>query len=248
MRGRGWVPVRPFPVRAALAAAAVAAFFFGLGLGAAGVGAAGGPAVQVRSVQTGEKVIALTFDDGPSPVYTPQILALLQRYDAKATFFVIGQELLQYPAVARSEVAAGMELGNHGFHHLTLRGLDPTAVRAEVLPAEREITTLTGNRPTVYRLPRGTGDRRVLRTLGDMGYVTVNWTIDTRDWAGTSAARISALVLRRAAPGAIVLFHDGGGDRSQTVQALASLLPALQAQGYRFVTVSQLLEMGTAQH
>lgn len=245
MRSHSWVLVRRFPVRVAVAAAVAAAFLFGLSVG--GVGAAGtGPAVQVHSVQTTEKVIALTFDDGPNPVYTPEILALLQRYGAHATFFVIGQELLQYPAVARSEVAAGMELGNHGFHHLAMRGLDPTAVQSEALPVEQEITTLTGNRPTVFRLPRGHGDRRVVRALGDMGYVTVNWSIDSRDWALPGASRIASTVLKHAAPGAIVLFHDGGGNRSQTVQALATILPVLKAEGYRFVTVSQLLQMGAA--
>ena len=140
-----------------------------------------------------------------------------------------------------------MEIGNHGFHHLVLAGLDPTAIRSEAQPVEREITSITGNRPTLYRLPRGRASGRALRALADLGYTTVNWSIDTRDWTGRSAQAIAAQVLAEAEPGAIVLLHDGGGNRQATVQALGIVLPALQARGYRFVTVSQLLELGQPQ-
>jgi len=220
-----------------------AASLFLLGVAAGDVAFGAVPVRQLVSVPVAVRALALTFDDGPSPLYTPAVLALLQQHRARATFFVIGQELVRYPQIARQAAVAGMELGNHGFNHLALTGLDPTAIRAEAAPVERELTAITGSRPTLYRLPQGRGDARALRALADLGYTVVSWSIDPRDWAGGTAASIAALVGRQARPGSIVLLHDGGGDRSATVGAVRLLLPALAAQGYRIVTVSQLLEL-----
>lgn len=163
--------------RAAIAGLAGALLLLGVGLGGAMArGAAPPPVRQVRSVPVRTKAIALTFDDGPDPTYTPAVLSLLQQYGAKATFFLIGREVLRYPNIVRQELQAGMELGNHGLNHLTLRGLDPTAIEADVLPVERAITSIAGNRPTLYRLPRGAGDPRAMRTIADMGYTIVYWS------------------------------------------------------------------------
>ena len=249
-RGVGGVSVRVLgmggPVVARLGAAAAAtlvAFLVGLGVG--GSAAAGpGPVRQLRSVTVPVRAVALTFDDGPSPDYTPAIVALLQQYDARGTFFVIGQELVRDPEVARETAAAGMELANHGMNHLTLVGVDPTTIAAEAAPVERELTAITGARPTLYRLPGGRGDARSLRTLSDLGYTVVNWSIDTHDFLPRSAAQIAAQVETQVQPGSIVIFHDGGGDQQHTVDALRLLLPALKAQGYQLLTVSQLLQLG----
>lgn len=234
----GWI------ARGAVAGGAVAMLLLGIGIGgAAARGGAPVPVRQIRSVPVGVKAVALTFDDGPNPTYTPQVLALLREYGAKATFFVIGRELVRYPELARQEVQAGMELGNHGMNHLTLKGLDATAVEADALPVERMITALTGNRPTLYRLPKGVGDSRSLRTLADMGYTVVYWSVDTHDYLPRTAASIAAQVLKQVQPGSIVIFHDGGGNRQATVDALKLILPELKARGYQMVTVSQLLEL-----
>lgn len=205
------------------------------------------PVRIIRSVPVSAKVVALTFDDGPSPQYTPQILQLLQQYGAKATFFVVGQQLVRYPAIAREEYQDGMELGNHGFRHLSLIGMDPTAIEAEVKPVEQEITAITGQRPTLYRLPQGKGDAVANRTLADMGYTVIYWNVDTRDYLESrTAAQIASTVLKRITPGSIVIFHDGGGNQQHTVDALKTILPALGAEGYKEVTVSQLLELASA--
>jgi peptidoglycan/xylan/chitin deacetylase (PgdA/CDA1 family) len=189
------------------------------------------------------KAVALTFDDGPSPTYTPAILDLLKEYGAKATFFVIGREIMRYPRIVRQELQAGMEVGNHGMHHVALKGLDPTAIAADVLPVERAITAISGNRPTLYRLPKGVGDARALRTLSDMGYAVVYWSVDAHDYLPRTAGAIASQVLREVRPGSIVIFHDAGGNRQPTVDALKLLLPRLRAEGYQLVTVSQLMEL-----
>ena len=229
--------------RAGLVAACLAALLVGFGVGGVAAQEAPAPVRQVRSLHIPVKAIALTFDDGPSPVYTPAILGVLQEYGAKGTFFVIGQELVRYPDIAKQVAAAGMELGNHGFHHLTLQNLDGTAVTAEARPVERELTAITGARPTLYRLPRGRGDARSLRALADLGYTVVYWSIDTRDYMPRDPATIAHQVEKQVQPGAIVIFHDGGGNQQHTVDALKALLPALKAGGYQMVTVSQLLEL-----
>ena len=233
----------------AAAAGAVAMLFVGLGLG--GAAAATGtapppvPVRVVRAVPVPVKAVALTFDDGPNATYTPEILSLLQQYAAKATFFVVGREVVRHPQLVRQEAKVGMEIGNHGFNHLTLRGMDPAAIQAEVKPVEQEITAITGNRPTLYRLPRGRSDPRALRTLADMGYTVVAWNVDTQDYLRRTPQAIAAQVEKQVRPGSIVIFHDGGGTRRSTVAALRLLLPALKQQGYQMLTVSQLLELAS---
>lgn len=242
MRGAHIVPAGV--TRAAVAGIAAALLLFGVGIGGAFAhGPAPRPVRQVRSVHVPIKAVALTFDDGPNPTYTPAILNLLRQYGAKATFFVIGRELMRYPQIVRQEIKQGDEVGNHGMNHLTLNGLDPTAIEAEVQPVEREVTAIAGNRPTLYRLPRGIGDQRALRTLADLGYTTVYWSVDTHDYLRRSPQAVADQVLREVQPGSIVIFHDGGGNRQNTVTALQTILPALREQGYQMVTVSQLLEL-----
>ncbi len=233
----------------AAAAGGLAMLFVGLGLGgatAAGAAvAAPVPVRVVRAVPVPVKAVALTFDDGPSATYTPEVLSLLQQYAAKATFFVVGREVVRHPQLIRQEAQDGMEIGNHGFNHLTVRGLDPVAIQAEAKPVEQEITAITGNRPTLYRLPRGQGDPRSLRALADMGYTVVAWNIDTMDYLRRTPQAIAQQVETQVRPGSIVIFHDGGGNRSSTVAALRLLLPVLRQRGYRMVTVSQLLELAS---
>ncbi len=226
------------------------AALLGVFLAGAGIGGAIAPTSSprpvrtVRSVDVPVKAIALTFDDGPNPRWTPEILQVLQQYGARATFFVVGLELSRYPQLAKREVDDGMELGNHGFRHMVLVGLDPTAIEADVRPVQQEITAITGERPTLYRLPRGRGDAMALRTLADMGYTVVYWSVDPRDYRDRSSAQaIARQVEREVRPGSIVILHDGGGNQQHTVAALRLFLPVLKAEGYQFVTVSQLLEM-----
>lgn len=174
MRTRGYAA---WGIPGVAAAALAVAFLVGAGVGGAlAPTITGRPVRMIRSVPVPVKAVALTFDDGPNPVWTPQVLALLRTYGAKATFFEIGLALSRYPMLAKQEYQDGMELGNHGFRHLTLSGLDPTAIAAEVRPTEQEITAITGQRPTLYRLPKGRGDATALRTLTEMGYTVVYWS------------------------------------------------------------------------
>lgn len=159
--------------RVGVVALGFALFLAGVGVGGAGAAETPAPVRLVRSVSVSTKAVALTFDDGPSPQYTPEVLQLLTRYGARATFFLIGSQLLRYPQLARQEAQDGMELANHGARHLTLQNLDPSAIAQEVKPVEAEITAITGNRPTLYRLPQGKGDARSMRALADLGYTIV---------------------------------------------------------------------------
>ena len=198
-------------------------------------------APTVRGVPLAERVVALTFDDGPHPVYTPQILALLRRNAAHATFFVLGQEALRYPELLRAEWQQGNEIGLHGMRHLVLYGRSADEVEAEVREAEETVAAVTGRRPVLYRLPQGRGDRTAREVLGRHGYLIIQWSVDPRDYLRPAPQTMVETVLRQAKPGTIIIFHDGGGPRARTVEAVARILPALRAEGYTVTTVSDLL-------
>jgi peptidoglycan-N-acetylglucosamine deacetylase len=199
-------------------------------------------APTVRGVPIAQKVVALTFDDGPSPRYTQQILDALRQNGARATFFLIGQEAVRQPALVKAEAKAGMEVANHGMHHLLLRGKSESEVESEATEAADVIQELTGKRPTLYRLPQGVGDTTARAALGRLGYVVINWSVDTRDYLRQSPEQLVARAMRQMAPGRIIIFHDGGGNRQASVDAVKMLLPELKAQGYTVTTVSDLLK------
>ncbi len=199
-------------------------------------------AQMIKAVPTDKKLIAFTFDDGPNRRWTPQVLSLLAQHHAHATFFVIGQEVTRCPDVIQSISRAGMEIGNHGMHHRWLRNLTEEAVKADITGGADAIVAAGGPRPYLYRLPAALADDAARRTLGALHYTVVSWSIDTRDWRrGTSSQRIAQTVMREAAPGKIVIMHDGPAHREATLAALREVLPALQARGYRIVTVGDLL-------
>lgn len=206
--------------------------------------APGGPAAGavLFRVPTDRRLVALTFDDGPSPRNTPRILALLRQFHMTATFFVVGQEVDRYPQVVRELVAAGDEVGNHSFSHPNLAHHGPSAIRRQLEETQAAVVRAAGIRPTLMRPPYGAYNPQVLAVAGSLGLRVVLWSAhqDTRDWANPPVDRIVSHVLAHLAPGDIVLFHDGAGSR-HTVAAVAVLLRALQAGGWRAVTVSQLL-------
>ncbi|MGN7469432.1 polysaccharide deacetylase family protein [Brevibacillus sp. SAFN-007a] len=198
----------------------------------------------VWEVPTNSKVIALTFDDGPDPAYTPQIAALLKKYGAKSTFFVVGSRVNQYPEVVRSLAQDQHEIANHTFNHPDIRKLTPERLRDEVEKTQETIFAATGVRPALFRPPGGYYSESVVRTAKQAGFLIVMWSWhqDTRDWTDPGVKKIVDKVLGNARNGDIVLFHDYGGNRKQTVQALEQILPELQKRGYRFVTVSELMK------
>lgn len=197
---------------------------------------------------TSQQVIALTFDDGPSDEYTLQILALLQQYGAKATFFENGTNIEAYPDLPRQLADAGMQVASHGYQHggddyPYMWDMSPEQLVADLSANQQAILNTTGTTCTIVRPPGGNFDYENIVAGQDYITCAVGWDIDTRDWSRPGAQAIVDTTLAEAYSGAIVLMHDGGGDRSQTVEALSIILPELQAQGYQFVTIDELLEL-----
>ena len=191
-----------------------------------------------------EKVIALTFDDGPHPVYTPKVLEILKKYDAHATFFHVGYKMTQFPQIVQQVVQGGHELGNHSMTHAYENEVGFERMRNDLIQAEAVIQKYQQNSPKLFRPPGGYIDNNLLKEVQVKGYKVVLWSYhqDPKDWSLPGAQTIAEHVIRHARNGDIVLLHDGGGDRSQTIQALKSILPTLKQQGFKFVTVSELLQ------
>lgn len=212
----------------------------------------GGPVIdatgdQPRTLRVPRNQIVLTFDDGPDPRWTPQILDVLARHHVPATFFVIGSEVARHPDLARREVAEGHEIGVHTFTHPDLGAIGGWRQRLEYAHTQLAIAYATGVKTSILRPPYSSTpdavtdrDWPVLAATGRSGYLTVLDDTDSQDWARPGVDRIVA----NATPsgdGAIVLMHDAGGDRAQTVAALDRFIPQMQARGYQFATVSQAL-------
>ena len=192
-------------------------------------------------IKTEERIVALTFDDGPHPRYTPAILDLLLAYGAKATFFVIGKNLEYYAEAAKRAVREGHEIGNHTYSHPTLSALSYDEIEGELLKNAAAIEEKLGVRPSVFRPPEGSCTRAVEAAAAYCGTPLILWSVDTRDWSGRSSSRIVSEVMEKTVPGAIILFHDYTVGDCHTLEALKEILPRLSAAGYRFVTVSELL-------
>lgn len=205
--------------------------------------AAPGSDEVVWNVQTDQKLIALTFDDGPNPVYTPQILDLLREYQAKGTFFVLGKRVQLYPAIAIREVNEGHEIANHTFDHHYLKNYPPDRLVQEIRRTQEIIFDITEQMPSVFRPPGGFYNETLLHSMKEdkLTVVMWSWYQDTKDWRKPGVDKIVQQVLGNVHNGDIILFHDLEGDCTQTVEALKRILPELKARGYQFVTVSDLI-------
>ncbi|MCL2679863.1 MAG: polysaccharide deacetylase family protein [Coriobacteriia bacterium] len=186
------------------------------------------------------KLIALTFDDGPHPQYTPEVLRLLSAAEVPATFFLTGSQVSRYPEVAQQIAAAGHQIANHSYSHRDYRELSLEEVRRDLQRSQNIIETATGVRPTWVRPPYGLTNSTVFALLGSENLMFAHWNLDPVDWRRPGAYLIAERVMQNAAPGSIILLHDGGGDRSQTVQAVALIVNVLQAEGFEFVTVEEM--------
>ncbi|HEY0534844.1 MAG TPA: polysaccharide deacetylase family protein [Actinoplanes sp.] len=181
--------------------------------------------------------IALTIDDGPHPVWTPKILRLLDKYHVPATFCMIGNQVLGHESVAQSVTRAGHQLANHTWSHPEkLAGKSHDQVRKEIERAQAKIQKTTGYAPKLFRSPGGDWSPTVLQEAAKAGLVPLDWSDDPRDWSRPGVPHIKNKLLV-ARPGQILLCHDGGGDRSQTYEALNAVIPALVAKGLRFVAL-----------
>jgi peptidoglycan/xylan/chitin deacetylase (PgdA/CDA1 family) len=192
--------------------------------------------VPVSYLDDGPEVVALTIDDGPSPVYTPQVLALLARYKITAAFSMVGENVSYYPGVARDVAAAGHLIVNHTWDHANLTRLSTAKTRAEIERAASEIHAATGRAPRFFRAPYGAWTPASLRYCEATGLTPLAWSVDPRDWARPGTRAIVRNIMATTRSGSIILEHDGGGDRSQTVAALKVVIPRLLDAGYRFAT------------
>jgi peptidoglycan-N-acetylglucosamine deacetylase len=206
-----------------------------------GCAATGSP--FVGGITTSRRVIALTFDDGPW-YQTPEFLSLLERYRVPATFFEVGEHIAQFGeggAVERRMLADGDMIGDHTWSHIVVAGAGPTAVSQIERTAAAIRGASHGFTPCLFRAPDGSVSPALIAGARSLGFTTIQWDIDPRDWALPGVGEIESNVLANAHPGAIVIMHDGGGDRSETLAALPPIIDALRARGYTFVTVTQLL-------
>jgi peptidoglycan/xylan/chitin deacetylase (PgdA/CDA1 family) len=180
--------------------------------------------------------VYLTFDDGPS-AYTPQILTTLEQRGVRATFFVVGANASSYPSYVQRENGDGDVIGDHTWNHPDLTTLPPDQVRQQLESTADEIEFLTANRPTLWRPPYGRYNSTVTQIASSLGLSMRLWNVDPRDWSLPGTAEIVQRVVDNVRNGDIVLLHDGGGDRSQTVAALGTIISTLQSRGYRFDTL-----------
>ncbi len=196
------------------------------------------PAVQAPMdfIHDGRKAIALTIDDGPSPVYTPQVLKLLAKYRITASFSMIGLEARTYPRVAREVADAGHLIVNHTWTHLDLALLPPALVIEQMDRATEAIHAATGRTPDMFRAPYGAWSPYVLQRCAQARMTPLGWSVDPRDWSRPGVAAIVANIMDNTRTGSIILEHDGGGNRAQTVAALKIVIPRLLAEGYHFRT------------
>ncbi|MGM7723624.1 glycosyltransferase [Metabacillus sp. Hm71] len=203
-----------------------------------------------------KKEIVLTFDDGPDPAYTKEILDILNKYEIKATFFTTGKQAMLHQDMITQIYKKGHEIGNHSFSHANIDEVSEAQLKFELNTTERIIQGITGRSPILYRPPFGNylnthdGDNmdnyvkfrfQRLVDVTQMGYITVNYDIDSRDWDTHNSKEIADNVIKQASDGDIILLHDGGGDRTATVEALPVIIETLKSKGYTFVTVGELM-------
>ncbi|MBO4208294.1 polysaccharide deacetylase family protein, partial [Micromonospora echinofusca] len=178
---------------------------------------------------TGSNQVALTFDDGPDPKWTPQTLELLRRYQVKATFCLVGQNAQRYPDLVRAIVAEGHTLCNHSWNHdLLLGSRSPQVIETDLLRTNQAIwAAAPGARVAYYRQPGGNWTYPVVLIAQELGMTALHWTVDPKDWNRPGAGSIAAVVTGSTVPGSVVLLHDAGGDRQGTIVALGTILPNL---------------------
>lgn len=208
--------------------------------------------IAIAGTRTQEKVVALTFDHSWGNTFTPSILDTLKERDIHATFFVMGPWSLKYPEVVKRIVADGHELGSHGHKHENYGDRPDEWVKNDLMKAHEEIKEASGGiEPSIMRPPNGSYSKQSLKVVDDLGYKSIIWNIDSLDWKNPGRDVIIERVMKRLKPGGIILMHASDTPR-QTAEALPILLDKIQAEGYKIVTVGELLsnyaEGGVARH
>lgn len=197
--------------------------------------------IAIAGTNTEQKVVALTFDHSWGNKFTPPILETLKQKNIKATFFIMGPWALKYPEVAKQIVADGHEVGSHGHRHENYGDRTPEWVKADIQKAHEEIKEATGGvEATLIRPPNGSYSKAALQTIDDLGYKTIIWNIDSLDWKNPGKDVIIERVVKRLKPGGIILLHASDTPQ-QTAEALPVLIDKIQAEGYKIVTVGELM-------
>lgn len=202
------------------------------------------PRLTYTSVRVPGPYVAMTFDDGPHPQLTPRLLDMLKERGIKATFYLVGQNVAQYPEIVARMVAEGHEVGNHSWSHPFFTKMSETAVRSQLQRTHDAIVSASGVAPKTLRPPYGAITSSQKQWIAaDYGYPTVLWSVDPMDWKNRDASLVSRRIVNGASQGAIILAHD---IHKSTVDAMPTALDTLLAQGYKFETVSQLIRRSQA--
>lgn len=187
------------------------------------------------------KKIALTFDDGPHPRYTKQILEILQEYNVTATFFIIGVNAINYPDTLLAIANSGCEIANHTFTHKNVLKMSSEEITQEIKDCQEAVYQISGIRTSLLRPPEGACAEGIITAAKNTDHKIILWSIDTRDWAHTPSQEIAEKVLTNVQNGDIVLMHDYVSGNNTTIDALRMMIPQLIEKGYEFVTISELL-------
>ncbi len=199
------------------------------------------PGITFNSVHVDGPYIAMTFDDGPSATLTPKLLDLLAAHHIKATFFVIGENVAEHPEIVARAAREGHEIGNHSWSHPNFGKMSDESVRRQLQQTDDAIKNATGKRPTLLRPPYGSITAREKRWIHDeFGYGIILWDVDPNDWKRPGPAVVRNRILKETQPGSIVLSHD---IHPGTIEAMPSTFDELEAKGFKFVTVSELIRM-----
>ena len=201
------------------------------------------PEIMIYKAHTTQKVVALSFDDGPDQRFTPLILNILNKYDVKATFFLLGTRVQTYPNIARRIYNEGHVIGNHTYWHPQLTKTGVKNMIWEIEKNEKAILSITNVKTNLFRAPYGALNEQLVKQLEELGYRGAGWSVDSEDWKSLSSAKIKQNILNNIHPGAIILMHSAGHwtqDLTGTVLALNELIPYLKEEGYTFVTIPEL--------
>ncbi|WP_455542713.1 polysaccharide deacetylase family protein [Intestinibacter sp.] len=202
--------------------------------------------IIIKKGNKDEKVVALTFDDGPDEVFTPQVLDILKKYDVKATFFVIGEKVPYNKKIVKREQDEGHEIGNHTYTHINAAKKTRAEIEDEVTKTQEVIKEVTGKYPTLFRPPYRALNRDLCQIVKSKNMNIVLWSnIDVRDWSNPGVSTMVNTIDSNVENGNIIILHDYNSvrnDKSQTIQALEIIIPDLKEKGYKFVTISQLMD------
>lgn len=195
------------------------------------------------------KQVALTFDDGPDVYFTTRVLDILKQNGIKATFFIMGQRASANPEMVKRIVSEGHAIGNHTWNHPNLVKIKPGQIKDEISKTEGELDKIVGYHPSIFRPPYGSASYSVLKEVSSMGYYIVDWSVDTRDWAGTPPLQIMTYVKSEFRPGGIILQHCAGGkdeNLTNTLEVLPQIISYLKQNDCKFVTIPEMFNIPVA--